>query len=612
MTHALTSDTPPAPSIDMLVSAEKARTIQSYVPWMMNGYVICAWFACWMLHQEHRTLSEGLWLGTLTLLSLANVLAGMLGKRRSPRPEMAQRRLRAVTKASFLFGMLWAVGVLLLWPAQRQDLQLFLIVLTVGLLSGALLSISVHLPAFYAYFLPGVGSLLIATLREGDTVSNLIAIATLTYLSASVRFVKTLSETFVSLMRSRFEVADLARSLQEQKELAEQAREVAEAANRSKGLFLATASHDLRQPVHSLSLFAGALAAQPLSSEGARLVAHLQNTVESLGTMFDALLDISKLDAKTVQPEWRQVNLQHLLENICSAERVVAQEKGLALRLNARPLWVRTDASLLDRVIRNLVANAVRYTDSGGILITARQRKGQAVVRIWDTGQGIPAGQHSMIFDEFVQLHNPERDRNNGLGLGLAIVRRLTALLNISIDLKSRVGKGSVFTLALGEIQAAPVAHATLADRFSGQPAPHRLYSGAPCEEDTNAKRLVIVIDDDIAIREGTAALLHSWGFEVITVGGRAELQGLMATQAKVPHMAICDLRLRHGEEGIETIEYLRTLYNEDLPAILITGDTHSERLQIAQKSGLALLHKPVAPSDLKDAMKKVMLNVSP
>ena len=619
MTSALpprATSMPPAPSIDMLVSAEKARTIQSYVPWMMNGYVICAWFASWMLFDARQAVPTALWLGTLTLLAVANVLAGMRAKRHRPRPENAQRRLRAVTRASFLFGMVWAVGVLILWPVQRLDLQVFLMFLTVGLLSGALLSISVHLPAFYAYFLPGVGSLMVSTLWEGGTVHYLIAVATLAYLVASVRFVTTLSGTFVGLIRSRFEVADLARNLQQQKARAEAATEVAEAASQSKSRFLAAASHDLRQPVHSLSLFAGALAEQPQTAEGARLVSHLQTTVESLGTMFNALLNISKLDAKTVQPDWAVVDVQRLLQNLCDAEAVVAQGKGLALRLDAAALWVRSDAGLLDRVVRNLVANAVRYTDQGGVLVSARVRAGQVVIRVADTGEGIPADKHKLVFDEFMQLHNPERDRNNGLGLGLAIVRRLTELLGVGVRLRSRVGRGSVFSLTLGPALPAPVrsltpltASVVTAPPSSMTEASVHAVSG-PTQPD--ARRLVIVIDDDAAIREGMSALLHSWGYEVVTVAGRAELLPLIATRPQVPHLVICDLRLRHGENGIETVDYLRTQYNDELPAILITGDTDLKRLRLVQQSGLALLHKPVAPDALKDAMQKAVLDARP
>jgi signal transduction histidine kinase len=587
----------PIPDTNQLVLVETARTIQANVPWMMSGYVTCGWFAALLLHKDQVLWPTAVWLGSLTITGVLNAWLGMLAKRNRPLPRNAQRRLRTATRMSLFFGVQWAAGVFILWPTQQIELQMFLMFLTAGLSTGSLLSISVHLPAFFAYFLPCIGSLLVACLYVGGTLNYLIAAATASYLVACLHFVRTLSATFVNLMRSRFEVAALAENLKRQKELAEEA-------NQSKSRFLAAASHDLRQPVHSLSLFVGALAEQPHSAEGQRLVSHLQTTVEALGNMFNALLNISKLDARTVQPEWATTDLRRLLQGICDAEEVVARDKGLALQLVAEPLWVLTDPGLLDRIVRNLVVNAVRYTDSGGVRVTARLRAGQVVLHVADSGRGIPADQQSAVFDEFVQLHNPERDRNQGLGLGLAIVRRLTALLGIGVRLRSRVGRGSVFTLTLGTSLPAPVGGASEAtsmamvvrrERPSARPSGH------------GDGKLVIVVDDDNAIREGMSSLLRSWGYAVVTADGLTELQPVLATRPQVPHLVVCDLRLRHGETGIETVEYLRTQYNDDLPAILITGDTDPERLRLAQNSGLLLLHKPVAPEALKAAMAQAV-----
>lgn len=593
MNPALPPSAQAAPDTDLLVLTETARTIQANVPWMMSGYVLSACFAAWLLHSGPDWWPTVLWLSCLITTATLNAWLGVMAKRRPPSPHNAWRRLRIATRVSLFFGIQWAVGVLMLWPADRIELQMFLTFLTAGLSMGALLSISVHLPAFFAYFVPCIGSLLVACLYVGGMLNYLIAAATVSYLLACLHFVRTLSQTFVNLMRSRFEVAALVESLRLQKELAEEA-------NQSKSRFLAAASHDLRQPVHSLSLFAGALAEQPQSVEGQRLVAHLQATLDALGSMFNALLNISKLDARTVQPEWAVIDLQRLLQNICDAEEVVARGKGLALRLQASSLWVRTDPGLLDRVVRNLVVNAVRYTDRGGVQVTARVRRGLVTVRVADSGRGIPADQVSTVFDEFVQLHNPERDRSQGLGLGLAIVRRLTALLGIGVHLRSRVGRGSIFSLALGPADSAPAGGVPVTMTHTAK----RLSTMPP---ELGEGKLVIVIDDDAAIREGMSALLRSWGYTMVTAESLASLQPILATHSQVPHLVVCDLRLRQGENGIETVDYLRTQYNDDLPAILITGDTDPERLQLAHHSGLMLLHKPVSPDALKAAMANAM-----
>ena len=579
-------------STDEKVLIEKTRVLQSNSHWNVGSFVICACVATWALYDPSKTVYIWLWLGTVVLMAVLNVLEEIWVKKHPPPPEHAPRRLRAMTRSSLIFGVLWAVGVLVLWPAERIDLQVFLMFLTAGMAAGAQLSFSMHLPAFYAFFLPMLGSLIFATLWAGGTVNYLIAFATTTYLVASVRFVTTLSDIFMGAIRSHFEVADLAESLKQQKE-------VAEAASQSKSRFLAAASHDLRQPVHSLSLFVGALAEQPQNAEGTRLIAHIRSTVDSLGNLFNSLLNISKLDANTVQPDWASVDLRQLLQNVCDGEAAVAHEKGLTLRLSAEPVCVHTDPSLLDRIVRNLVSNAVRYTDRGTVVVSARMRAGQILVRVGDTGMGIPANMHDAVFDEFVQLHNPERDRNQGIGLGLSIVRRLAALLQMRLSLRSHMGRGSVFSLWL-----APALNGPGSNPVTQPPA--ALGSALAAAPPDPSTAHVLVIDDDAAIRAGMTALLNSWGYQVLVVSGLEELLPVMATQMQVPCLVICDMRLRHGENGIETVAYIRTQYNEDLPAILITGDTAPERLQQAAQSGLILLHKPVAPEALRAAMAKV------
>ena len=221
------------------------------------------------------------------------------------------------------------------------------------------------------------------------------------------------------------------------------------------------------------------------------------------------------------------------------------------------------------------------------------------MLRIADSGIGIPADKLDEVFDEFVQLHNPERDRNNGLGLGLAIVRRLTDLLKIQLRLRSRVGTGTVFSLSLSPTVPAPAN----GEEARGQALP------APVINSSADGALVIVIDDDQSIREAMAALLTGWGYQVVLAGGLAEFLPTMATLAKVPLLLICDLRLRQGENRIETVEYLRSQYNEELPAILVTGDTAPEPMQQAQHSGLVLLHKPVSPGSLKAAIAHALAN---
>ena len=447
-------------------------------------------------------------------------------------PRNAQRRLRASAIASTTSGLLWAAGVAVFWRPGDFGSQLLLIFMLTGMSANALNSLNAYLPAFYGFFLPSTLSTLVAMLTDWNLRALFVAVMATTYIVTSLQFVKRLHATLLESMRRRYQVEALAADLRVQKELAEQA-------SQAKSRFLAAASHDLRQPVHALSLFVGALGQRPLDGESRRLVGHVQGAVDSMGTMFNALLDVSQLDAGMVAVHERVLALRPLLQRIATDEGALARQKGLRLRLNAPELAVRCDPVLLERVLRNLVSNAVHYTDRGGVLISARLRGGAVQLRVIDTGIGIAPERQAEVFQEFVQLHNPERDRAKGLGLGLAIVRRLVDLLGVPLTLQSVPGRGTVFTLRL------PAAALAAAEPDTDVQPAAPPAAAAPGD-------LVLVVDDDAQIRSAMADLLAGWGLRVIAAAGMAELQPqLMALTAAA---AAGDLRLpaarRRGRPG--------------------------------------------------------------
>jgi CheY-like chemotaxis protein len=244
------------------------------------------------------------------------------------------------------------------------------------------------------------------------------------------------------------------------------------------------------------------------------------------------------------------------------------------------------------------VNNAVRYTDHGGVLIALRRRGAALQFQVWDTGIGIPPERHADVFNEFVQLHNPERDRSQGLGLGLAIVRRMAELLGAVVALRSVPGRGSVFTV-------------TLPDAGPGEPLPAAAAPAAPAAV-TAPGLWVLVVDDDADIRSATQVLLQGWGCEVMAAAAVDALMPQLATRARVPDLIISDYRLGGDDDGLAAIARLQGEYNEDIPAILVTGDTAPERLLDAQRSGLALLHKPVTPEALRAVMAQVLAPHAP
>lgn len=379
-------------------------------------------------------------------------------------------------------------------------------------------------------------------------------------------------------------VARLAVDLRHQKELAEEA-------SLTKSRFLAAASHDLRQPVHALSLFIGALRSVPMNPKGQRLLDQIESSADAMDRLFAALLDISKLDAGIVEVRRQPFALDAVLSRVCDDYRREAAIKGLKLSYLRCRVIVDSDPTLVERIARNLISNAVRYTNAGRIIVGCRRRGSSVALQVWDTGQGIPADQQSLVFGEFYQVDNPERDREKGLGLGLAIVRRVAELLECDVHLRSERDRGSCFEITLPRAAeaAAPVAE-TVEETQA-----------------THSTGLVVVIDDEKAIRAGMSALLIDWGYEVLATGSADEAIQLLASYTTKPALLICDLRLRAGENGIEAIEKLRTEYNEAIPAMLVTGDTAADRLSEARASELPMLHKPVPNSRLRAAINHLL-----
>ena len=577
--------TPPdaPPSDEAQVRADQAALLQGNVKSLMLGNAAATLIAVLMLGSGAAPWALWPWVALQAANIGFNSWAAWRVGQRPATPRNAQRRLRAAAIASTTSGLLWALGVAVLWRPGDFESQLLLIFLITGLSANALNSLNAHLPAFYGFFMPCTLSALGAMLTDWNLRALFVAIMAATYIVTSAQFVKRLHATLVESLRRRYQVETLAADLRAQKELAEQA-------SQAKSRFLAAASHDLRQPVHALSLFVGALGQRPLDGESRRLVGHVQGAVDSMGTMFNALLDVSQLDAGMVPVNPRVLSLRPLLQRIATDEGALARQKGLRLRLNAPELAVRCDPVLLERVLRNLVSNAVHYTDRGGVLLSARVRGGAVQVRVVDSGIGIAPQRQAEVFQEFVQLHNPERDRAKGLGLGLAIVRRLVDLLDVPLQLRSEPGRGTCFTLRL---PLAPLA--AVEPEAAPQPAAAPA-TAAPGD-------LVLVVDDDARIRSAMADLLAGWGLRVITAAGMAELQPQLMALTVAPRLAICDYRLRGDETGLAVAEALQTLFNDELPVILITGDTAADRLRDARASGHVLLHKPVSPQALQMAM---------
>ena len=484
---------------------------------------------------------------------------------------------------TFIGGLSWGLGTLWLMVPGHLELQLLVALLLCGLGAGAAVSQALYLPAFYAYVLPELLPLAFWSAVQGDAEHWFLAFATAIWLAGMMTYGRRFHENVVESLRLRFENLDLTEDLRRQRDLAEDA-------NVAKSRFLAAASHDLRQPVHALGMFIGALRERAMDAEARRLVEHIDESVQAMSGLFGSLLDISRLDAGVIQSRPAAFAIYPLLERICLDYAGEAERKGLRLVLRPCALNAYTDPVLLERIVRNLISNAVRYTDRGHILVACRAHE-RLSVEVWDSGRGIPRDQQEKVFQEFYQLGNPERDRTKGLGLGLAIVKRLTVLLECPLTFRSVAGSGSVFKVAVPRVEAADVRSAVESTTLAG--------AGAP--------GLILVVDDEIGIQEAMRSLLESWGHEVIAAGSREELLQRLQQRARPPDLVICDYRLRGEENGIAVIRSLRSAYSADLPGVLISGDTAPDRLKEAQESGFLLMHKPVPNGRLRAAIGNLM-----
>lgn len=390
--------------------------------------------------------------------------------------------------------------------------------------------------------------------------------------------------TRLELSRHEMEarIAEATRQLRARKEEAEQA-------NRAKSRFLAAASHDLRQPMHALGMFIATLARQQHAPESRHLIGQIDHAVTAMGDLLDSLLDISRLDAGVIEANPTEFALQSVLDRLASNFLEPAEAKGLELVIRHSDLWVKSDRILMERILGNLISNAIRYTHQGRILVAARRRRDHVRIEVRDNGIGIPLDAQRSIFQEFVQLNNPERDRSKGLGLGLAIVKRLINLLGHQLILRSRPGRGSIFALQV------PVAWPVR------QPA----SIPTPLVDDTGFAGLrVLVIDDDALVRDSLVSLLASWGCLVTQDTGNEPPFALLDTPDTQPQVILCDLRLAGPLNGREMIGALRAYRGEDTPAAIITGDTDPETMHSAGATGLSVLMKPLRPAQLRALLK--------
>lgn len=374
-------------------------------------------------------------------------------------------------------------------------------------------------------------------------------------------------------------------------------KQKAEKANAAKSRFLAAASHDLRQPLHSVGLFMSVLSRHFINDEQRRLGKKLEESVAALTNLFNAILDISKLDAGVIETDIKVINLDDIFEPIKADFSPLAEVKGIDLQIIPSGFGVTTDKLLLERILRNLVSNAVRYTANGQVRIEAgleHNVNGEDVVcvSVLDTGIGIPEDKLEDIFEEFTQLENNARDRRKGLGLGLSIVKRLSETLALDFSIDSRDGEGTQFKLYLPYSDVLPE---------------EAVSRSAEAELFTARGDVVYVIEDEPDIRDGYIELLSDWGYYIQMFAGVNELEHDDALSDDEPVAIIADYRLENNRSGVEAVDIIRAHFNKHIPAVIVTGDTDPEQLKSLSATGFTVLHKPVSLAKLRSFLANMV-----
>ena len=479
-------------------------------------------------------------------------------------------------------GLLWGATMFLFaHPADPISVTMtacVIIILTAGAVPGQ----SYNPPALFGYlvttYVPAVVRLFTFPGADYHLFGALLA----AFAGALVLMCRLQAESFAAGVRIRFENVELLDRLRTQTEVAVAARAAAEAASLGKSQFLAAASHDLRQPLYALGLFSGTLATLDLPAEARTIVGHVRTSIDALEGLFSGLLDISRLEAGVVRTKVEPIAADALFDRLDQYLRPIADELGLTLRYRSDGSVIASDPALVEQILLNLGSNALRNTVRGGVLIAARRRGDAVRLEVWDTGVGIAAGDLARIFDDFIQVGNPERNRRKGMGLGLAIARRSAHLLGAQIAVASRVGRGSVFHLTQ------PVAA-----RGSGRlPAP---VDAA----DPIAGVRVLVVDDDPEVREAIALLLRRWDVAVDVVGDAAAALARIAVDADYT-MILTDYRLPGTLNGLDLVDRLAAAAGKRLNACIVTGDLDPGVIAAAAARGVPLIHKPVQPARLR------------
>jgi signal transduction histidine kinase len=502
-------------------------------------------------------------------------------------------RLRVWQGGVLVAGALWGAAAWFFYGygTAGSQLALVLVVYTFCVASVPILAPQFAIFVVFALlvFVPTVAVVALRQAELGWQLGIVMAVA----MGMIMVLARNYRESFDRNIELKLRTEALAVQLRAETSIAEEARREAEVANRAKTQFFTAASHDLRQPLHAMGLFAEALRQRVHEPEVAQLVNSINESVDALEGLFSELLDITRIDSGGVEVNPESFEVGDIFRKLRLHFEPAAFEKGLRLRFRGSRHGVLADPLLVERILRNLVSNAIRYTVDGSVLVSARRHDDRVVLQVWDTGPGIREDERMRVFEEFYQLPGTAAaatgEQKKGLGLGLAIVKRLAGLMGAPLTLRSEMGHGSVFgiELPLGKTPRAGV-----------RSVPGKAPIGITLEG-----RLIVVVEDEPAVREGLEVLLRSWGAAIVafeSVGATTAWAAASEPSLVKPSLVIADYRLQQGETGVAAISALRARFGSALPAIVVTGSSMTGHDKEALEHNFHLLIKPVLPNKLR------------
>lgn len=568
----------PKPPNEVILSQELKLAGRNYLPGTVLYTATCGLVAYGS--SDHLVSTRALWLVVfLTVLASACCAVYYRGRNtfgNNPRRDLIKLlALVAIPSLNYTYLIYHFV------PIVSYEGVMTLTAMTLGLAAGGVTLTSPMLPAFYMLAYPSLMVLVVSLYHRPENIFFGLAIGCFGMTLALTWFSITMASTIRKSIEIAFQNDALVNKLRA-------ALNQTDEANRAKSVFLASASHDLRQPLHALGLLAETLGGTKLDDQQHDIQSNMMSAVDSTRSMLDSLLNMSKLDAGAIMAEPKPFLIQSLLYKLEDELAPTADESGLIYRTHETIAAAHSDPVIVGLILRNLIANAIRYTSEGGLLVGCRRRGDHLSIEVWDTGIGIPENKLEDMFRAFKQLKNPERDAQKGFGLGLAIAQGLATTLDTKIEVRSRVGRGSVFSFLL------PRSNATVIED---------LPSNTNVSEFNGQK--IIVVDDDERVRVSMHNLLESWGCECVS-GESADSVVAKVSDDKFD-LLIVDYRLREGKTGSEAIETIRGHLGKHVPAIIITGDTASNKISEAQSSDALLLHKPASTSQLRRIMTSML-----